>query len=46
MLQILDDDFPIGSFDTIDSSLSQSENEETIDFDETFKDIRKQLAQS
>ncbi len=45
MLRILDDDFPIGTFETIDSSLSQSENEELIDFDETIKDIKKQLDQ-
>lgn len=44
MLRILEDDFPIGTFDTVDSSLSQSEDEETIDFDETLKDIKRQLA--
>lgn len=46
MSRILDDDFPIGTFETIDSSLSQSENEEIIDFDETLKDVKKQFEQS
>lgn len=45
MFRILDDDYPIGTFETIDSTLSQSENEEIIDYDETLKDIKKQLTQ-
>ena len=43
MLKILGDELPIGSFEVEDHQLGQSEDEEKIDFDETIKDIKKQL---
>ena len=40
MLQMLEDDLPIGTFETEPQQLSQSEDEEKLDFEETIKDIK------
>ena len=46
MLKILDDDLPIGSFAYDEFMISQSEEDATIDFEETTKDIKQQLSKN
>ncbi len=41
MLQILEDELPIGSFEAEEHQIGQSEDEEKIDFDNTIEDIKK-----
>jgi SNF2 family DNA or RNA helicase len=43
MLKILEDDLPIGSFETDSQQLGQTDDEEKIDFEETIKDIKAHL---
>ncbi|HVO74987.1 MAG TPA: hypothetical protein VMT35_13250, partial [Ignavibacteriaceae bacterium] len=43
MLKILDDDLPVGSYEFEESILSQSEQDEEADYNETLKDIKRQF---
>ena len=42
MLQLLEDDLPLGSYEVEGHEMEPLENEETIDFEETIKDIKIQ----
>ena len=41
MTHLLEEDLPIGTFEVDDQLMEQFEDEETIDFEETLKDLRK-----
>jgi SNF2 family DNA or RNA helicase len=43
MLNILEAEIPIGTFEVEGNQLGQSEDEEKVDFAETIKDLKKQL---
>jgi SNF2 family DNA or RNA helicase len=43
MLRLLENELPVGTFETEEHQMEQSEDEETVDFEETLKDLRKQL---
>ena len=44
MLHILEDEIPIGTFEVEPQQLDPNEKEEITDFEETFKDVRKQFS--
>jgi SNF2 family DNA or RNA helicase len=41
MFHLLEDELPVGTFETEEHQMEQSEDEETVDFQETVKDMRK-----
>jgi SNF2 family DNA or RNA helicase len=43
MLRLLEDDLPAGTFEVEEKQMGQSESEETIDFEETIKDLRQRF---
>ena len=43
MLYLLEDDLAVGTFEAEEHQMQQSEDEETIDFEETLKDLRQQF---
>lgn len=46
MLHLLEDELPIGTFEVEQYEMQLTENEETLDFEETLRDIRKQYGTS
>jgi len=46
MMRLLDDELPIGALEVDTHQMGFSEDEEVLDFEETAKDIRKQLEQA
>ncbi|GAG69636.1 unnamed protein product, partial [marine sediment metagenome] len=42
MLRLLEDELPVGAFEVEQYEMELTEDEETIDFEETLRDIRKQ----
>lgn len=42
MLHLLEDDLPVGTFEVEEYEMQPTEDEETIDFEETMRDIKKQ----
>ncbi len=44
MLRLLEDELPAGSLDVEEHQLGQSEEEEAVDFEETLKDLKRQIA--
>lgn len=43
MLRLIEEDLPLGTFEAEDHEMEQTENEETIDFNETMRDVEKQF---
>ena len=41
MLSLLEDELPVGTFETEEKQMEQTEDEEAIDFEETLKDLKK-----
>jgi SNF2 family DNA or RNA helicase len=46
MLALLEGDFPTGTFEVEEHLMEQSEQQEVIDFEETFKDLRQYFSPS
>lgn len=42
MLNLLEDDVPVGTFEPEEHQMVQSEDEEVVDFEETIRDLRRQ----
>ena len=43
MLHLLEDELPVGTFEIEEHQMEPSEDEETVDFEETLKDLRKRF---
>lgn len=43
MLHLLEDELPLGTFEVEEHQMEQTEDEETIDFEETLKDLSKKF---
>jgi len=46
MLRLIEDDLPVGTFETEDHEMEQTESEEVLDFEETMRDIKQQYGRN